>query len=173
MEQTSHCDDIRMVDVDQLIEHPRNPNQHPDSQITALAKILQHQGFRAPIVVSNLSGFILAGHGRLAAAKKAGFSEVPVSYQDFATEADEWAHMIADNRMSERAEIDKIELGDLIRELDMQEFDLSLTGFDELPEVPDFSPGDEDDQGQLDELAPKMITCPHCHEDFDSRGNES
>ena len=99
----SHCDDIRQVDLSALVEHPRNPNTHPESQIKALAKILKHQGFRSPIVVSNRSGFIIAGHGRLEAAKMLGLEQVPVSYQDFSNEADEWAHMIADNRLGELA----------------------------------------------------------------------
>lgn len=132
----SHCDDIRQVDLSALVEHPRNPNTHPESQIKALAKILKHQGFRSPIVVSNRSGFIIAGHGRLEAAKMLGLEQVPVSYQDFSNEADEWAHMIADNRLGELAEIDNIELGSLIRDLDLiDDFDISLTGFEDVNEL--------------------------------------
>jgi ParB-like chromosome segregation protein Spo0J len=169
----SHCEDIRQVPVAELVEHPRNPNKHPERQLEALSKILKHQGFRAPIVVSKRSGFIVAGHGRLSAAIKAGFEKVPVSYQDFDTEADEWAHMIADNRIAELAERDDTELGSLIRDLDLEEFNLSLTGFEDVSWLePDFEPGDKGDQGALDELEPKLVTCPHCSETFDSRNCE-
>lgn len=168
----NHTEDVSLADISGLVPHPRNPNTHPQSQIKALAKIIKHQGWRAPIVVSKRSGFIIAGHGRLEAAKLLGLDQAPVSYQDFPTEADEWAHMIADNRLSELAELDNIELGSLIRELDFDGFDLSLTGFDEQPEPEDFEPGSEDDQGSLDSLEPKLVTCPHCRETFDSRGCE-
>jgi DNA modification methylase len=131
----NHTEDVSLADISGLVPHPRNPNTHPESQIKALAKIINHQGWRAPIVVSKRSGFIIAGHGRLEAAKLLGLEQVPVSYQDFPTEADEWAHMIADNRLSELAEIDNIELGSLMRELDVDGFDLSLTGFDELGDL--------------------------------------
>lgn len=161
----NHTEDVSLADISGLVPHPRNPNTHPQSQIKALAKIIKHQGWRAPIVVSKRSGFIIAGHGRLEAAKLLGLEQVPVSYQDFPTEADEWAHMIADNRLSELAELDNIELGSLIRELDVDGFDLSLTGFDEQLTPDDFEPGSEDDQGSLDSFEPKI--CPHCKEVID------
>ena len=52
-----------------LVPHPRNPNKHGDNQIALLAKIIGNQGWRNPIVVSERSGFIVAGHGRLGAAR--------------------------------------------------------------------------------------------------------
>ena len=62
--------DIKIVDVDLLIECPKNNNSHPEEQIERLAKLITHTGFRNPLVVSNRSGFVLCGHGRIAAAKK-------------------------------------------------------------------------------------------------------
>lgn len=96
-----------------------------------LARIIRHQGWRNPIVVSARSGFVVAGHGRLQAALHLGVSEVPVDVQEFATEADEWAHLVADNRIAELAEIDQGGLEDLLRDLgEVEEFDLELSGFD-------------------------------------------
>jgi ParB-like chromosome segregation protein Spo0J len=66
-----------------------------------LTRIIRHQGWRNPIVVSARSGFVIAGHGRLAAARLLGVDQVPVDVQEFATEADEWAHLVADNRIAE------------------------------------------------------------------------
>ncbi len=57
-----------MRDRAALVVHPRNPNKHPAEQIRMLSNIIQHQGWRNPIVISARSGFVVAGHGRLAAA---------------------------------------------------------------------------------------------------------
>jgi len=125
-----HCAHARMVDVVELIPNPRNPNKHGDKQVAMLAKIIRHQGWRAPITVSKRSGFIVTGHGRLEAAKLLQVQTVPVDFQDFATEADEWAHLIADNRIAELAEINGGELSGLLKEIEGAGLDLDLTGFD-------------------------------------------
>ena len=118
-----------MVDTVNLVPNPRNPNKHPKAQIDLLAKILTNC-WRNPIVVSNRSGFIVKGHARLEAAKQAGINPVPVDYQDYQSEAEEWADMIADNRLAELAEPSLPELKDLLEELDKGDFDMDLTGFD-------------------------------------------
>lgn len=126
-----YCAHDEMVPIDKMVEHPRNPNQHPDTQIELLAKIIVAQGWRNAIVVSKLSGFITKGHGRLQAARKAGLPDVPVDYQDYENEAAEHADMIADNRIAELAEMDNTGLKDLLEDLDVGDFDMELTGFDE------------------------------------------
>jgi len=60
-----HCSHTELADVVKLIPNPRNPNKHPDKQIALLAKIIRHQGWRSPVVISNRSGFVVKGHGRL------------------------------------------------------------------------------------------------------------
>jgi len=112
------------------VANPRNPNTHGDSQIALLAKIIRAQGWRAPITVSNRSGFIVKGHGRLQAARLLQVAQVPVERQDYATEADEWQDMIADNRIAELAEINNAILKDLLETLDDGQNDMDLTGFD-------------------------------------------
>ena len=87
------CSYSEMVDVDLLVANPRNPNKHSEKQIELLAKIMRHQGWRRPIVVSKRSGFIIAGHGRLMAAKLNGWNQAPVDRQEYATEADEYADL--------------------------------------------------------------------------------
>jgi len=127
-----HCSHDALVDITEIVANPRNPNKHPDKQVALLAKIIRHQGWRAPVVVSKRSGFVVAGHGRLEAAKLLQVQTVPVNFQEFATEADEWAHVIADNRIAELAETDGAMLKDLLIELDSatQDFDMDLSGFD-------------------------------------------
>ena len=84
-----YCAHDKIADTDELVGNPRNPNKHPQDQITALAKIIKRQGWRHPIVVSNRSGFVVKGHGRLLAAKELGVSQAPVDYQDYESEASE------------------------------------------------------------------------------------
>ena len=119
-----------MVAVDSLIENPRNPNKHPKKQIELLAKIIKNQGWRSPIVVSNRSGFIVKGHGRLQAAKLINCAEVPVDFQDYENEAAEYADLIADNKIAELAELDNESLKELLQEISTFDIDIELTGFD-------------------------------------------
>jgi DNA modification methylase len=149
-----HCAHDEMVDVVDLIPNPRNPNKHSDKQVALLAKIIRHQGWRAPIVVSKRSGFVVAGHGRLDAAKLMGVQLVPVNRQEFATEADEWAHLIADNRIAELADMDNSALGDLLKELDGLDFDLEAAGFDEkAADLLTATESDVDAEPQVDKAA--------------------
>jgi len=124
-----HCSHTELADVVGLIPNPRNPNKHPDKQIALLAKIIRHQGWRSPVVISNRSGFVVKGHGRLEAAKLLQVEQVPIDRQDYATEADEWADLIADNRIAELAETDDKELSALLGEI-ADKIDLEAVGFD-------------------------------------------
>jgi hypothetical protein len=126
-----HCSYARLADVTSLIPNPRNPNKHSDKQVALLAKVIRHQGWRAPITISKRSGFIVTGHGRLAAALLLQVEQVPIDEQDFATEADEWAHLVADNRLAELADADRSMIADLLKGLDEEgEVDMDITGFD-------------------------------------------
>ena len=162
-----HCAYDEMVDITKLVPNPRNPNQHSDKQIKMLAKIIEHQGWRAPITVSKRSGFIVRGHGRLMAAELLGLDEVPVDYQDYANEAEEWADLIADNRLAELSEMDNEMLKDLIQEIDSEEFDLTLTGYDEDTLESLLTPIDIDDffrdnEETSNEKEKEVLICPHC-----------
>jgi hypothetical protein len=118
-----------MLPIGLLIENPRNPNRHPLAQIEALARIIESQGWRSPIVVSNRSGFIVKGHGRYEAGKRLAVAEVPVEYQDYATEAEEWSDMIADNRIAELSEIDVASLHTVLAEATAAGMKLESAGF--------------------------------------------
>ncbi|MCM1567082.1 MAG: site-specific DNA-methyltransferase [Dehalobacter sp.] len=124
-----YCAYDEIAEITTLVPNPRNPNTHPEKQVQLLAKIIKNQGWRAPITVSNRSGFIVRGHGRLLAAQLLGVEQVPVDRQDYATEAEEWADLIADNRIAELAEMDDALLKDLLVDLNVSEFDIELTGF--------------------------------------------
>ncbi len=124
-----HCSHTELRDPTSLVEHPRNYNTHPAEQIRLLAKIIKHQGWRNPITVSKRSGFVVKGHGRLAAAMILKTEKVPVDLQDYKDEASEVADMIADNRIAELAEADQDELNKLLKDETFDGFDIELTGY--------------------------------------------
>jgi len=124
------CAHDEVVATSSLVPNPRNPNTHPDVQIDLLSKVILNQGWRAPITVSTRSGFVVRGHGRLAAAIRLNAELVPIDRQDYADEASEWADLVADNRIAELAEMDAPALKDLLVEMDTGAFDMDLTGFD-------------------------------------------
>lgn len=129
------CAHDALVDVHTLQPNPKNPNKHPARQIELLAKIISYQGQRSPIVVSNRSGFIVKGHGRLDAVRKLGWAQAAVDYQDYESEAQEYADMVADNKIAELAEHDDNAMIDGIKTLGITDFELlGLDGFS-LPEV--------------------------------------
>ena len=122
------CSFDELVSVDSLNPNPKNPNKHPDSQIELLSKNIKYLGWRHPITVSKRSGFIVAGHGRLMAAKKLGVQIVPVDYQDFNSDADEMVVLVADNRVAELSETSEEDLKNILSELDGK-IEIDLTGF--------------------------------------------
>jgi len=124
----AHDEIVPLVDVK---PNPRNPNRHPEEQIQLLARIIKHQGWRAPITISTLSGMIVRGHGRLMAARRLGASSCPVDYQDYNTEAEEWSDLIADNRLAELSGLDDNMVYQWLQELDDGKTDLRLTGYTE------------------------------------------
>lgn len=126
-----YCAHDAIVDVAKLVPNPKNPNQHPDNQIQLLGRIIRQTGWRAPITVSKRSGFIVKGHGRLSAALLEGVKEVPVDYQNYTTEAEEYADLVADNRIAELAEIDNKLLADIFADIDTGEIPMELTGYTE------------------------------------------
>ena len=159
--------------TDSLIEYARNPRKN-DHAVDRVAAAIREFGFRVPILAKS-DKTIVDGHLRLKAAKKLGLEEVPVLLCDDMTDIQVRAFRLSVNKVSEFADWDDEMLRVELDELGKDGFDLELTGFS-LDEVAtllingsDFEPGSEDDQGQLDKLDPKMVTCPHCSQEFDSR----
>jgi ParB-like chromosome segregation protein Spo0J len=116
-----------MVPLGELKPNPRNPNVHPAKQIELLARIIEAQGWRSPITVSTRSGLIVRGHGRYEAARRLECAEVPVDFQNYTSEAEEWQDLLADNRISELSQIDESILREILHDIDL---DVELTGYD-------------------------------------------
>lgn len=125
------CAHDAIVSIEKAIPNPKNPNQHNQDQIARLAQIIEATGWRAPITISKRSGFIVKGHGRRLAAIERGWKYVPVDYQEYASEAEEWADLIADNRLAELSTIDTGLLVDLIGDMDSGEVPVEMTGYSE------------------------------------------
>jgi ParB-like chromosome segregation protein Spo0J len=144
------CSFDKLVPVAELKPNPRNPNTHPQRQIELLAKNIRYFGWRQTITVSKLTGQIVSGHGRLMAAKQLGVEVVPVQYQEFASENDELAVLVADNRLAELSTVDLNELEKIASDWKAADFDTILAGFDtaELDNL--LAPGGGDDSGDDD-----------------------
>lgn len=121
---------IKYFRLSELIPYARNARTHSDAQVAQIAASIREFGWTNPVLLDGENG-IIAGHGRVLAARKLGIEEVPCIELSHLTEAQKRAYILADNKLAENAGWDpdllKLELGEL-RELGM---DLSLTGFDE------------------------------------------
>ena len=159
---------IEQIQLEALIPYINNSRTHSDEQVAQIAASIKEFGFNNPILVDKDSG-IIAGHGRLQAARKLGLTEVPCVRLEHLTETQRKAYIIADNRLALNAGWDNELLRLELNELDGN-IDLSLLGFT-VPELTiamgfgaDFEPGTEDDQGKLDQKDP--IICPACSHEF-------
>ena len=123
------CAFDEIVETEVLKENPNNPNTHPEEQLKLLADIIKQTGWRAPITVSNRSGYVVKGHGRLKAAKLAGFEKVPVEFQNYSSNEEELSDMIADNKIAEFSMLDKKVIAELFENYEFTEDEIILTGY--------------------------------------------
>lgn len=120
--------EYKMVSVADLIPYARNSRTHSDEQVAKIASSIKEFGFLNPVITDGENG-IVAGHGRIMAAKKLGISEVPCIEASHLTDAQKRAYVIADNRLALDAGWDDEMLRVEFDELKGLDFDLSLTGF--------------------------------------------
>ena len=154
--------------IDKLIEYARNPRKN-DHAVDRVAAAIREFGFRVPVVAKS-DGTVVDGHLRLKAAKKLGLTEVPVVLADDMTDLQIKAFRLSVNKMAELAEWDDELLAIELHELNADDFDMALIGFDAAGLAlamglgADFEAGTEDDQGKLDEKDPTI--CPACGHEF-------
>ena len=127
---------MTLVEIDKLIPYINNARTHSKEQINKLRSSLREFGFINPVIIGRDYG-IIAGHGRVMAAREEGINEVPCVFVDHLTEAQKKAYIIADNRMALDAGWDEEILKVEIEALQAEAFDISLTGFgdDELSDL--------------------------------------
>jgi ParB-like chromosome segregation protein Spo0J len=146
---------IQEVAVNKLIPYAKNSRTHSDQQVAQIAASIKEFGFRNPILVDGVG--VIAGHGRLLAAQKLGLDKVPTIDCSDMTESQKKAYIIADNKLALNAGWDndllKLEIGDLQEEnfnIDLLGFDVSELNFTEV----DYSIlDDEDVSKQLSDMA--------------------
>jgi ParB-like chromosome segregation protein Spo0J len=153
--------------LDALIPFARNPRTHSEEQIAQIAASIREFGFTNPILLDGENG-IIAGHGRLAAAKELGLEKVPCIDLSHLTDEQKRAYIIADNKLALNAgwneELLRLELTDL-KEMGAN---LELVGFDAM-ELADIMLGKDVEFKEYDESAAddvQLVTCPQCGHSF-------
>lgn len=136
--------EMQLVPITKLVPYVNNARTHSPEQINKLRSSLREFGFINPVIIDRDFG-VIAGHGRILAAKEEGIAEVPCVFADHLTEAQKKAYILADNRMAMDAGWDEELLRVEIEALQAEAFDLSLTGFDEK-ELSDLFKDDADAQ---------------------------
>ena len=152
--------EMQLVPIEKLVPYVNNARTHSPEQINKLRSSLREFGFINPVIIDRDYG-VIAGHGRILAAKEEGIKDIPCVFADHLTEAQKKAYIIADNRMAMDAGWDEELLRVEIEALQAEAFDLSLTGFDEK-ELADLFQEDsevEDDDFDVDgELKEPAVT---------------
>ena len=152
--------EMQLVPIEKLVPYVNNARTHSPEQINKLRSSLREFGFINPVIIDRDYG-VIAGHGRILAAREEHIKEVPCVFADHLTEAQKKAYILADNRMAMDAGWDEELLRVEIESLQAEAFDLSLTGFDEK-ELSDLFKDDsdvEDDDFDVDgELKEPAIT---------------
>lgn len=152
--------EMQLVDINKLIPYVNNARTHNAQQINKLRSSLREFGFINPVIIDRDFN-VIAGHGRIMAAKEEGINEVPCVFVDYLTEAQKKAYILADNRMAMDAGWDEELLKVEIEALQAEDFDLSLTGFDESELAGFFDTADDakDDDFDVDaELEKPPVT---------------
>jgi len=151
---------IEYVSLDRLIPYARNSRTHDDGQVAQIAASIKEFGFTNPVLIDGEGG-IIAGHGRVLAARKLSMDEVPCIRLDYLTETQRKAYVIADNKLALNAAWDDQMLLLEIQDLEATDFDLTLLGFtpDELSALTpeEIAPG-LTDEDFVPELQPDPVS---------------
>lgn len=133
---------IERRQIDDLVPYNRNPRTHPEAQIQQLASSIQQWGWTVPLLIDE-SNNVIAGHGRLEAAKRLDMREVPCIVASGWSENQRRAYVIADNKLSENSQWDDTIFFDELKSLSDVDFDLRLVGIDDFEPIeflPDLEP---------------------------------
>jgi ParB-like chromosome segregation protein Spo0J len=151
-----HCKHDELVDPKQLKDHPKNRNKHGQDQIDRLAELYKYHGIRHPIIVSRLTGFVVAGHGRKLAAILAGIKAFPVVYQDFNDSNAEYAFIQSDNAIALWADLDLRAIQEDLPAMD--DLNIDMLGIKDLT----FDLVDEGFNPDVGDDETERKACPHC-----------
>jgi ParB-like chromosome segregation protein Spo0J len=157
------CAYDKLVPLDAIKPHPKNVNRHSTEQVNVLAKIILQNGFRAPICISNRSGYVTRGHARYAAATLLGAKTVPVDFQDYGSEEEEVGDMLADNHIAELSERDPVLLRDILATFPKDQLDLTSYTEVDLKAMfpPELDMAEADLSERIETLDPKKPVMTH------------
>ncbi|MFE9277176.1 transcriptional regulator [Paenibacillus glucanolyticus] len=168
--------DIRMISINQINAAAYNPRvdlQPGDSEYEKLKRRIEEFGYVEPTVWNERTGNMVGGHQRYKImVHEQGHTELAVSVVDLDDQQERLLN-IALNKVS--GDWDEDALSQLLVELQQEGVDISLSGFDDVDlkqmlgdiDIPNFDAGTAEDQGDLGVLSSKLVTCPHCGEDFE------
>ena len=183
------ADAVTRRPVAELQAHPRNARVHDERQIARIAASIEKWGWTIPVLVDE-EGVLIAGHGRVEAARTLGIADVPCMVAAGWSDAKKRAYMLADNRIAETSKWDAVKLGAELSDLEgLEGFTLADIAFDDfdLASLPGFDPtldptaaqsdvtdGDvEGAQDRLEGMAGRAagqqvvdVICPHCGGEF-------
>jgi DNA modification methylase len=145
LNQKAHTERLELITIDKLIPYANNARTHSEEQIKKIQASLREFGFVNPVLIDKSYG-IIAGHGRVEAAKREGMAEVPCVWVEHLTEAQKKAYILADNKLAELAGWD-LDLAELeLKSLLDENFNIEITGFgyDDIAEVPEITEDDFD-----------------------------
>jgi len=158
---------IEQIDIKKLIPYARNSRTHSDIQVSQIAASIKEFGFTNPVLISDTYD-IIAGHGRVLAAKKLGWDSVPCIRLDHLTDTQRRAYVIADNSIALNSDWDFDMLSVEIDELNDFKFDVSLLAFtnEQLSELIGSPEELPDNDLKADEKTRETCICPKCHFEF-------
>lgn len=159
--------EIRYLLIDELFPYSRNARTHSEEQIAQIAASIREFGFTNPILIDSKKG-IIAGHGRLAAAKELGLEKVPCIDLSHLTDEQKRSYLIADNKLALNGGWNEDLLRLELTELKELGANLELTGFDAM-ELADIMLGKDVEFKEYDESAAddvQLLTCPKCGHTF-------
>ena len=173
------AESVKMVKIEELIPYARNARTHSDEQVAQIAASIKEWGWTVPVLTDE-TGMLIAGHGRVMAARKLNITEVPTMTATGWTEAQKKAYVLADNAIALKSGWDTELLAIELADLHSEDFDLGLTGFDgaELSEL--MYPEDQVEAEAPDSSSKEIDvddyvmghTCPKCGFEFDSSGHD-
>lgn len=140
---------IELWNIERLKPYSKNAREHSTEQVAQIAASIVEFGFLNPILVDSKDG-IVAGHGRLSAAKELALDEVPVVVLDHLTESQKKAYILVDNKLAENASWNEELLQQEIVSLNLQDFDISVLGWDEdeIREIMDYDGAFGEEEGE-------------------------
>ena len=166
---------IESLPLDRLIPYARNSRTHSDAQVAQVAASIREFGFTNPVLIDAEDG-IIAGHGRVMAARKLGLEKVPCIRLAHLSETQRRAYIIADNKLALNSGWDEEMLALELAELREADFDLDVVGFDNFAIEQFLNPPERNDEapessgGEIDVDGMQMeCACPKCGFEFDPK----